>query len=137
MGILIGPCLPTLLTCQAHISHTFNKYDILAAVMTEVNRTFIAPKEVVNGKEVRHKLLEDASLGDLHSLIDWIATYQITLKGIKCPVSNTNNTIAVGNSFVSGACKRPKHCELFERATMTRICELYVHGGSAGSKVSV
>jgi hypothetical protein len=105
--------------------------------MTEVNTTlterfssFIQPQP----DGTRHEILENATLGDLHSVIDWIATYKITLNGIKCPVSNTSNTIATASSWLSGTCKTPKACGLFE--LMPHICAVYVHGGSAGAKVS-
>jgi hypothetical protein len=106
--------------------------------MTEINTTlterfsaFCLPQP----DGTRHEILENATLGDLHSVIDWIATYKITLNGIKCPVSNTNNTIATASSWLSGSCKTPKACGLFE--LMPQICAVYVHGGSAGAKVSV
>lgn len=111
------------------MSYSCNRYDILAAVMTEVNTTlterfnaFVLP--LPDGS--RHEILETATLGDLHMLIDWIATYKLTLNGIKCPV----NSSTWGNS----TCRTPKASGLWE--LMPKICSLYVHGGSTGAKVS-
>jgi hypothetical protein len=93
------------------------RYDILAAVMTEVNTTlterfssFIQPQP----DGTRHEILENATLGDLHSLIAWIEGYKITLNGIECPVSSTSSTEITASSWLSGTCKTPKTCGLFE-----------------------
>lgn len=75
-----------------------------------------------NGAQVRHPTLEYASLGDLHTLIEWIASYQNTLRGIKCPVQNKG-----ADGLVS-----PKYCAIFD--TLRDVCQLYVYGGSAGAK---
>jgi hypothetical protein len=125
------------------------RYDILAAVMTEVNTTLterlsalVLPTTLPNGSEQREVVYENATLGDLHTLIDWIARYQVTLKSVKCPVANntTTGTPSAGGVLVSGAvlsvtCKSPKSSGVF--GLMPGICKLYVHGGSAGAKVSV
>jgi hypothetical protein len=126
LSLILSPCA---LLCR---------YDILAAVMTEINTTLTERFSVFclpQPDGTRHEILENATLGDLHSVIDWIATYKITLNGIKCPVSNTNNTIATASSWLSGSCKTPKACGLFE--LMPQICAVYVHGGSAGAKVNL
>jgi hypothetical protein len=52
--------------------------------MTEVNTVlsdrfsaFVLPTVLSNGSEKREDVYENASLGDLHQLIDWIARYQV------------------------------------------------------------
>ena len=115
------------------------RYDILAVMLTLVNRTLAArlnqvilPIPTAEGGEERHPLFENASLGDLHNLIDWITRYQVSLRGIKCPVSNTDAVTTTAVSKLSGSFKTPKTCGLFD--LLPRICTLYVHGGSTGSK---
>lgn len=104
--------------------------------MTEVNNTLTdrfkalwQPQGYTNSGEgsdagSRHELIEEATLGDLHRVIDWVATYKITLNGIKCP------TNALSPGCLS---KTPKACGLWE--LMPKMCHLYVHGGSSGAKV--
>eukprot|EP01032_Pedospumella_encystans_P007944 gene7944-9474_t len=117
------------------------RYDILAAVMTEVNTTLterfsalVLPTTMPNGSEKRELVYENATLGDIHTLIDWIARYQVTLKSIKCPVNTAggNNAVTVSGAVLSGTCRNPKSSGVF--GLMPGICKLYVHGGSAGAK---
>lgn len=118
--------------------------------MTEVNTTLterlsnlVLPTTLSSGAEQREAVYENATLGDLHQLIDWIARYQVTLKSVKCPVANSataGGSSSGGGVVVSGAvlsvtCKNPKSSGVF--GLMPGICKLYVHGGSAGAKVSV
>jgi hypothetical protein len=145
--VCVCVCVLTSSFCFALL---FCSYDILAAGLTFANnllterfKAFVLPvKSAADGEEgveevggERHEIFENASLGDLHCLIDWIASYQITLKAIKCPVASNNSTstVATASSWLSGTCKHPKSCGLFD--LMPRICNLYVHGGSAGAKV--
>eukprot|EP01038_Epipyxis_sp_PR26KG_P013395 gene13395-17962_t len=71
--------------------------------------------------ETRHKLLENATIGDLHGMIDWITKYQLKLRSISCPTGKLPNHL-----------KAPKSCKLFE--SLHTICSLYVYGGSTGAK---
>jgi hypothetical protein len=99
--------------------HGLIRYDVLAAVLTEVNSlltirfdSFIAEivytvknkvarlkndnsgeYEEIEEEEVvteSHELLEHASLGELLSLIDWISRYYHNLREIICPVATAS-----------------------------------------------
>jgi hypothetical protein len=106
------------------------RYDVLAAVMTEVNTTLTERFNSLfqlQADGTRHEFVEAATLGDLHQVIDWMATYKITLNGVKCPTAL--------NHGGSATCKSPKASGLWD--LMPKICQLYVHGGSTGAKVRV
>jgi hypothetical protein len=106
------------------------RYDVLAAVMTEVNTTLTERFNSLfqlQADGTRHEFVEAATLGDLHQVIDWMATYKITLNGVKCPTAV--------NHGGSATCKSPKASGLWD--LMPKICQLYVHGGSTGAKVHV
>ncbi|RYY70372.1 hypothetical protein EON63_22690 [archaeon] len=81
---------------------------------------------------VGSNLLEQASLGDLHAMIDWMTRYQQTLKSIRCPVHNPKDPANPAVSRVSTTYLTPKACTVLE--TLPVICRLYVYGGSVGSK---
>jgi hypothetical protein len=86
-----------------------DRYDVLAAVMTEVNTTLTERFNSLfqlQADGTRHEFVEAATLGDLHQVIDWMAT-----------------------------CKSPQASGLWD--LMPKICQLYVHGGSTGAKVHV
>jgi hypothetical protein len=107
-----------------------DRYDVLAAVMTEVNTTLTERFNSLfqlQADGTRHEFVEAATLGDLHQVIDWMATYKITLNGVKCPTAV--------NHGGSATCKSPKASGLWD--LMPKICQLYVHGGSTGAKVHV
>ena len=108
--------------------HGLIRYDVLAAVLTEVNSlltirfdSFIAEivytvknkvarlkndnsgeYEEIEEEEVvteSHELLEHASLGELLSLIDWISRYYHNLREIICPVA----TAAAATTTTAGS----------------------------------
>ncbi|KAJ1442692.1 hypothetical protein B484DRAFT_55078 [Ochromonadaceae sp. CCMP2298] len=110
------------------------RFDVLAAVLTEANATLSDRLCTLvrggGGEGGRSPQVENARLGDLHSIIDWLAKYQITLRGIKCPVAVAGAVTAT--SRLSEVCRTPHKCKAFE--LLPEICTLYVHGGSEGSK---
>ena len=131
------------------------RYDILAVMMTLVNAaledrlkpilsTAVAKPEGSLDSDifVRHDLLESATLGDLHAVIDWLTRYQSTLRRILCPTrpvkakddsdgsgSTTNNNKTASIIVSSG---NPKACCLFDY--IGPICGLYVYGGTISAK---
>lgn len=113
------------------------RYDVLACVMTIVHdrlgerfASFLSTEAEAEESAERSALLEQASLGDLHALIDWLTRYQQTLRGIRCPTQQTGNS--AGKDKLSGTFLTPKNCAAFN--ALTPICKLYVYGGSTGSK---
>lgn len=87
----------------------------------------------------RSELIENATLGDLHAIIDWIAKYQITIKKIRCPVANKEGSSSPSSPVASSSQAvlstkylSPKQSRLFE--LLPDVCKLYVYGGSKGSK---
>jgi hypothetical protein len=110
--------------------HGLIRYDVLAAVLTEVNSlltirfdSFIAEiVYTVKNKVARlkndnsgeyeeieeedvvtesHELLEHASLGELLSLIDWISRYYHNLREIICPVATAAATTAGSTASIT------------------------------------
>jgi len=110
--------------------HGLIRYDVLAAVLTEVNSlltirfdSFIAEivytvknkvarlkndnsgeYEEIEEEEVvteSHELLEHASLGELLSLIDWISRYYHNLREIICPVATAAATTAGSTTSIT------------------------------------
>lgn len=119
------------------------RYDVLALTMTLVNDviskrffTFL-PNSFQAEKDnyERSELLELASLGDLHVIIDWLTNYQKKLKMIRCPVYNqrdTSNPPITAAACLSTTYLTPKSCEAFD--VLPVVCKLYVYGGSTGAK---
>jgi hypothetical protein len=119
------------------------RYDILAVAMTETNfvlyerfRFFLEPTfdDGTNdeGNNYLHDILEGATLGDLHALINWISKYQSTLRTIRCPVGAPDTVAVTSQARLSTTHLNPKQCDMFN--FIQRICKLYVHGGSSGAK---
>lgn len=75
----------------------------------------------VSASTKRHELMENASLGDLHSLINWITKYQQTLRNIVCPTKK-----------LPAHLKTPKSCSVFD--ALPTVCSIYVYGGTTGAK---
>jgi hypothetical protein len=84
----------------------------------------------------RSELIQNALLGDLHAIIDWISKYQITIKKIRCPVASSSSSSKEANkssqAILSSTYLTPKQSRLFE--LLPDVCKLYVYGGSKGSK---
>jgi hypothetical protein len=82
----------------------------------------------------RSELIQNALLGDLHAIIDWISKYQITIKKIRCPVASSSSSKDNKSSqaILSSTYLTPKQSRLFE--LLPDVCKLYVYGGSKGSK---
>jgi hypothetical protein len=145
--------VPELQKCETRPA----RYDILAVTMTLINgflydRMSYFLKVTSNSDNVlssnqqqqedntagRSELIENATLGDLHAIIDFIAKFQITIKNIRCPVfnprDNNNSTIGAVSSaaILSTTYLTPKQSRLFE--LLPDVCKLYVYGGSTGSK---
>jgi hypothetical protein len=126
------------------------RYDILACVMTMINvhlfdrmHTFLrvshfnaamttTENEEGEGDEKISDLLENANLGDLHAIIDWITRFQLTLKNIRCPVAKNGEIANTTNAVLSQVYVTPKASRLND--LLTEVCKLYVYGGSKGSK---
>lgn len=123
------------------------RYDILAVVMTVTNQvlgdrfaSFLAPtssgdtpreSEDGSSRQALSDVLDSASLGDLHMLINWISKYQTTLRGIRCPVQTATSS-STSQAKLSSTHTNPKQCEIF--GFMKRVCQVYVYGGSTGAK---
>lgn len=118
------------------------RYDVLAVVLTELNNLLSSriadlfeTSEEEDDEGVKssslHSSLENASLGELHSLIVWISKYQITLRTVKCPVT-VGEQVSTATTKLSTTHLAPKACPLFD--LLPKVCELYAYGGSAGSK---
>jgi hypothetical protein len=132
------------------------RYDILAVMMTTVNTFlfermsyFLTASSVVgsdnelsseedDGKDQnRSDLIENATLGDLLAVINFISKYQNIIKDIRCPVFNSKDPSASSSAVSSQAILSsiylsPKSSRLFE--LLPDVCKLYVYGGSKGSK---
>ena len=104
------------------------RYDVLAVMLREVNAALVDRMDPIlsclseEGAAI-HELLEQALLGDIHCLIDWLTKYQISLRAIVCPVVATTTT---NNYRLS-----PKSCILFDY--LSDLCHIYMYGGTDGS----
>jgi hypothetical protein len=104
------------------------RYDVLAVMLREVNTTLVDRLDPVLGtlqEEDFHELLEQANVGDIHCVIDWLTKYQICLRGIVCPVTSTSTSTSNNNN------KSPKNCILFDY--LTDLCNIYMYGGTEGA----
>jgi siroheme synthase (precorrin-2 oxidase/ferrochelatase) len=132
------------------------RYDILAVMLTIVNAFlyermsyFLTVSSVVGSDNVltseeddgkdqnRSDLIENATLGDLLAVINFISKYQNTIKNIRCPVFNSKDASASSSAvssqaILSSTYLSPKSSRLFE--LLPDVCKLYVYGGSKGSK---
>lgn len=124
--------VPEIQRCESRPA----RYDILALMMTEVNNllqerfsSFLQVEE-----NDRSEYIEMANLGDLHALIDWLTRYQVTLRGIRCPVYSGDNAAnaSTAAAVLSVSHLNPKQCSAFD--AVPNLCRLYVFGGSTGAK---
>lgn len=124
--------VPEVQRCDARPA----RYDILALMLTEVN-TFLTKRLLTflptnDNERDRSELIENANLGDLHAILDWITRYQTTLRGIRCPVYTNGVSAKTASMILSTKYLTPKQCNVFD--TIPMICRLYVYGGSTGAK---
>jgi siroheme synthase (precorrin-2 oxidase/ferrochelatase) len=129
------------------------RYDIVAVMLTTVNGFlfermlhFLTVTSVVGSDNVlssdgkdqnRSDLIENATLGDLLAVINFISKYQNIIKDIRCPVFNSKDPSASFSAVSSQAILpsiylSPKSSRLFK--LLPDVCTLYVVGGSKGSK---
>lgn len=100
------------------------RFDVLAIFLVEVN--YVLRDRLMDVLDVNSPQVENATLLELHSMIDWLTKYQQTMKRCHCPTSSLSSVIEHLPEQTP-----PNSCDLFD--CIAGLCRRYVNGSESGN----